>query len=308
MNRALAIAVLSVSLTACKKAEPAAEPVAEFTSLVVVDSFKTPESVLYDEAGDRYLVANINGSPAGKDNNGFISAVSPEGRVDSLMWIAGGRDGVTLNAPKGMGIRGDTLFVTDIDELRMFDRATGRALGSTRVPGATFLNDVSVGADGSVWFTDSGFRADFSPSGTDAVWHRTPSGGQLHKIASGTALGAPNGVLAESASAVVATFGSGELYRVDMQGRRTNLPKPPKGQLDGLVRAGNRYIVSSWEDSSIVSMAPGDSMYMVLVHPVATPADIGYDSKRERILIPVFNENRIEVRPASAPPSPHAQP
>ncbi len=305
-------AILALCLIiACKKAEPpvqqAAAPPMAASELTVSDSFRTPESVLYDAAGDRYLVSNINGNPAQKDNNGFISAVSPSGHVDSLAWIQGGRGGVTLNAPKGMGVRGDTLFVADIDELRRFSRTTGAPLGSVKVPGATFLNDVDVAPDGGVWFTDSGLKADFSSSGTDAIYHRDPATGALHQVAHGTDLGRPNGILAVDGGAVVVTFGSGEMYRVDMQGHRTAMAKPPHGQLDGIVRAGNRYIISSWEDSSIVSLAPGDSTYLMMQHPIPSPADIGFDSKRDRLLIPVFTQNRIEIRPATPAASRHAQ-
>jgi hypothetical protein len=306
MQRALLAAVLCATLAACKKAEqpPAAPPA--FTGITVRDSFKTPESVLYDAASDRYIVSSINGGPADKDNNGFISLVSPEGHVDSLLWIQGGRGGVTLNAPKGLALRGDTLFVADVDELRMFDRTTGRALGSTHVPGATFLNDVAVASDGGIWFTDSGLKPDFSASGTDAIYHRDPASGALHKIAHGADLGHPNGILADSAGAVVVTFGSGEVYHVNMQGQRTAMAKPPHGQLDGVIRvAGGRYIVTSWEDSSVASMGAGDSMYMMVLHPVESPADIGYDSKRDRILVPVFMGNRIEIRAATPPASAH---
>lgn len=302
MHRAFFAAALCASLIACKKADapPAAADTTAFTGITVRDSFKTPESVLYDAAGDRYLVSNINGGPGDKDNNGFISVVNAEGRVDSLLWIQGGRGGVTLNAPKGMALRGDTLFVADVDELRMFNRTTGAALGSVRVPGATFLNDVAAGSDGAIWFTDSGLKADFSPSGTDAIYHRDPASGAVHKIAQGAALGHPNGILPDSAGAVVVTFGSGEVYRVNMQGERTALMKPPHGQLDGIIRLANgRYVITSWEDSSVAAMATPDSAYAQLLHPVESPADIGYDSKRDRILVPVFMGNRIEIRAAA---------
>ena len=52
----------------------APSPAAKYTGL------STPESVLYDADDDRYLVSNINGKPTDKDNNGFISALSPDGR------------------------------------------------------------------------------------------------------------------------------------------------------------------------------------------------------------------------------------
>src|SRR5262245_55231562 len=92
--------------------QAASAPASPPLRLTVADSaLNTPESVVHDTTGDVYLVSNINGSPVQKDGNGFISRVSPDGRIAEAKWIAGGVNGVTLNAPKGMAIKGDTLFV-----------------------------------------------------------------------------------------------------------------------------------------------------------------------------------------------------
>src|SRR5262249_57870813 len=61
----------------------------------------TPESILYDAAADLYLVSNINGGPAEVDDNGFISRVTPDGKVAALKWIDGAKPDVKLHAPKG---------------------------------------------------------------------------------------------------------------------------------------------------------------------------------------------------------------
>ena len=300
MNRSITAAAALFLVAACKKAEP--RPSAEAAavphdSFTVADSFKTPESVLYDSVMDVYIVSNINGAPGVKDNNGFLSRVGTDGRVVELHWVDAGRDSVTLNAPKGMGIRGDTLFVADIDAVRMFDRTSGHPLGSLPIAGATFLNDIDVGPDGSVYVSDTGVKADFSPAGTDAVYvrHGSPA---FRALARGRALGGPNGVLADSTGVTVVTFGSGEAYHLDLQGRRTPLPKPPHGQLDGVVRMHDgSLLISSWADSSVVMMAPGSMMYAVVERNMPSPADIGWDARRHRLLIPIFTQNRIEVRP-----------
>src|SRR5712691_7878176 len=106
-------------------APPAAAAAPGATELAVVEGFLTPESVLHDPVQDIYFVSNINGSPTAKDNNGFISRVRPDGAVENLKFIEGGHGGVTLNAPKGLAIRGDTLWVADIDVVRSFDAKTG---------------------------------------------------------------------------------------------------------------------------------------------------------------------------------------
>ena len=80
------------------------KPAAPTPVVRYAEGLSTPESVLYDEAGDRYLVSNINGKPGDVDNNGFISELSPEGRVTKPKFIAGGVAKVKLDAPKGLGI------------------------------------------------------------------------------------------------------------------------------------------------------------------------------------------------------------
>ncbi|HEX6911535.1 MAG TPA: hypothetical protein VF142_14125, partial [Longimicrobium sp.] len=121
----------------------------------VVGGFAEPESVLHDSVADVYLVSNVVHGPIDRDNNGFISRVSPDGRVLAAKWIEGAQRGAVLHAPKGTGIVGDTLYVADIDVVRRFHRTTGAPLGEIAIPRATFLNDVAVGADGSVYVTDS---------------------------------------------------------------------------------------------------------------------------------------------------------
>ena len=107
-------------------APPAADAPAPPAAPDVVEGFKHPESVRYDPGLNVWYVSNINGDPFAKDNNGFISRLKADGSVDSLEFIAGGKNGVTLNGPKGMALVGDTLWVADIDAVRGFDRRTRR--------------------------------------------------------------------------------------------------------------------------------------------------------------------------------------
>src|SRR5436309_13664691 len=130
------------------------------TKVATVVGFLTPESVLDDSAQGIYFVSNINGSPLTKDNNGFISRVRPDGAVENLKFIEGGRGGVTLNAPKGMAVRGDTLWVTDIDAVRAFDAKTGAPRDSVSLSslGAVFLNDLAITPTGAHYITDTGIK------------------------------------------------------------------------------------------------------------------------------------------------------
>jgi hypothetical protein len=262
--------------------------------------FATPESVLHDRRADVYLVSNINGSPLAKDDNGFISRLAPDGSVTELKWIDGTADGVALNAPKGMAFRRDTLFVADIDVVRLFDRTTGEPIGNWPVPGSTFLNDVAVGPDGTVYVTDSGFRAGpdgFARSGTDAVYKSTGEG-ELVALVSGEALGGPNGIVVDGGRVMFVTFGTGRVHLVQREtGTISGLPSPAEGQLDGVVKvAEGEFLISSWEGRAVYRLG-GGGLYTTEVDSVESPADIGLDTRRGRVLIPLFRADEVLIHP-----------
>ena len=134
----------------------AAAPAGPTAQLIkAVDGFQAPEAVRWDPDQKVWFVANINGTPSAKDNNGFISRLKPDGSVETLKFIEGKKKGVTLNGPKGMAIVGDTLWVCDIDAVRGFNRKTGALVANIKVPGAMFINDITPGPDG-LYATDTG--------------------------------------------------------------------------------------------------------------------------------------------------------
>lgn len=299
--RILAMAVLAVSIAACGGEEEGAEVAPEATLpsavSVTVDGFSTPESALHDEESGVYLVSNISGGPMEEDNDGFISRVSPEGAIVEERWIAGGTGGVTLNAPKGMGILGDTLIVSDIDRIRLFDRNSGQPLGEWPISGVTFLNDVAVGPDGAVYVSDTGMRigpAGMEHAGTDAVY-RLSAAGDATPVVSGDSLQRPNGLAVSPAGLVVVPFGSNEVMRVDPQGNLSTVATLPGGQLDGVVRLADGFLlVSSWETSAVYRLNP-DGTSTVALEGVESPADIGYDAVNNRLLVPLFQANQLRI-------------
>lgn len=261
----------------------------------VTDGIATPESVFYDEANDRYLVSNINGKPDEVDNNGYITELSPDGKVIKDKFIAGGVGKVKLDAPKGTGVFAGILYVSDITVVRKFDLKTGAPKGDIPVPGATFLNDIAVAKDGRVFVSDSGIKsgaAGFDPTGTDAVY--VIEKGKLKTVAKSKDLSGPNGLLAVEKGVLVVTFGSNELYRLDDKGAKQDVTKLPGGGLDGIAQAGDSLLVSSWQTSSVYR-GTLDGTFEPVLAELKGPADIGFDSKRKRVLVPRFLENAVEV-------------
>lgn len=297
-------AVLALALGACSGGEggggeaPAAQAAAD---IVVADvGLSTPESVLHDAGADVYLVSNINGSPLEKDGNGFISRIAPDGTVQALKWIDGEADGVTLDAPKGMAVQDGVLYVADIDCIRMFDSGSGAPTGSVCLENATFLNDVAPGGDGSLFFTDSGLEAGpegFAPSGADAVYRLIAADERVVAVAKNPNLGAPNGVAVGSRGILVVTFGSGEVYRLTADGQRTDVMPSSERQLDGVeMLPDGGFLMSSWGDSAVYRIG-GDGTVSRVLEGVEAPADIGYDATRNRVLVPLFNADRVVIHP-----------
>ena len=99
----------------------------------------------------------------------------------TVKFIEGGKKGVTLNAPKGLAINGDTLWVADIDVARAFNKRTGALIANVSTKGkAKFLNGATVGPDGAVYMTDTGVlfgsKGDVSHPGPDQVFRMTKAG------------------------------------------------------------------------------------------------------------------------------------
>ncbi|HEY9229979.1 MAG TPA: PQQ-dependent sugar dehydrogenase, partial [Gemmatimonadaceae bacterium] len=124
-------------------------PVVRANRVAFVDGLKEPESVIYDADQDVYFVSNVEGKAAGKDGRGFITRISAKDGDKTTRWINSGHQNAMFNAPKGMAIVGDTLWVADIDVMRSFNRKTGApiAVVDFGTKGATYLNDVAIGGD-----------------------------------------------------------------------------------------------------------------------------------------------------------------
>jgi len=274
---------------------PAAAPSAG--PIELAEGLSTPESVLYDATSDVYLVSNINGVPTEADDNGYISKVSPDGKLLEAKWIDGAKPDVQLDAPKGSAIVDGVLWVADITNVRRFDAASGAPKGDIAIEGAAFLNDVTPDGKGGVFVTDTGVNGKFEPTGADAVYHITADG-KVTPLVKSKDLGGPNGIAAGADGSVwVVTFGSGELYQVTAKGEKLPSEKLPKGQLDGIVALdGGDLLVSSWEGKVVFRGKPGGPWTEVVTN-VEAPADIGWDGKRARVLVPLFTANKVQAHP-----------
>jgi sugar lactone lactonase YvrE len=304
--RALAMATVVVA-AACgrdKEAPKAAThgPVIDSTApgrTATVTGFKTPESVRYDSANDVFYVSNINGSPVAKDNNGFISRMKPDGSIDSLELIAGGRGGVTLNAPKGLALIGDTLWVADIDMVRAFNVHTGAPVATVDLTPfhALFLNDICVGGDGALYVTDTGVRgASFEHvAGSDRIFRIDAAHHATVALASDS-LHWPNGITWDASGNRFIVVPYDKVPQI--LAWRPGTPQPViigygSGQYDGVeILADRRLIVTSWADSTV---SIRDGTVRQVIRDLPSPADIGVDTRRMHLAVPLLTKDKVEI-------------
>lgn len=265
--------------------------------------FQGPESVKYDAEQDVFFISNQTGAGSAKDGNGYIARVSAANPDVSNVFAEGGKNGVVLDSPKGITLHGDTLWTADIDKLRAFDRHTGAPLATIDFApvGAVQLNDLMIAPDGSIHVTDTGIIM-----GRDGVVHTGPDrifavgpGATIRVVAQGNQLQLPNGIAWDPAGRrwIVVSFAdyNGEVAAMPEQGSsRQVLWRSAHGNFDGVeVLPNGAILYASWQDSSIHVLERGRDR--ALIRQVPEPADIGIDTRRNRLAIPLAVLGQVQL-------------
>jgi sugar lactone lactonase YvrE len=236
----------------------------------------TCESVIYDKERDVLYVANINGEPSTKDGNGFISKVSLDGKITEAQWVKG------IDSPKGMGLVGTKLYVTDIDRVHEIDVTSGKITKTYRIEGAKFLNDITTDASGKVYMSDSN-------SGVISVIENGKVSKWLENLTG------PNGLLAEDGGMLVALWAPKNLNSVDLSTKQVTLRTDSLENPDGIEAVGNGgYLVSSW--NGLVHYISPDWEKTLILDTRAdsvSAADIEYIQEKNLLLVPTFFKNKV---------------
>jgi len=294
------VAALAALVSGCSssKKQPASAP----HKIAEIDSLSSPEALSFDAAQNVYFISNVNGTPGVKDGNGFISRVTADGVMDSLHFIQGGRDSVTLDSPMGSRVQGDTLWVVDVDKLRGFNTHTGAPLTVVDFAplGAHFLNDLAIDSTGEFYITDTGVQvgADgkMTHPGPDRIF-RVARDRTVTIALSTSFLSSPDGIDFDRRARrfVLAPFAGNAV-----QEWRSADPGPSdvargKGLFDGVeVEANGEILITSWNDSSI-STLEGPKLVPRISKLPYPPADVSMDAGRSRVGIVSLANNRFEL-------------
>lgn len=232
-----------------------------------------PESVLPDAKKGILYISLIDGGSWVADGKGGIGRLSIDGKKYDSIWITG------LNAPKGMGIYGNRMYVADMNELVIIDVQKGKIEKKLAIDSAKGLNDVSVTDKGIVYVSDSR---------TTKIWRVENDVATLYL----DSMRGVNGLKAIGEDLLIA---AGKLFlKSDAQKRISIIAELPQGG-DGIEPVGNGdFIFTSWGGYIYYVYADGKFETLLDTHlEKKNTADIGYDAAKRILYVPTFNAKTV---------------
>jgi sugar lactone lactonase YvrE len=235
----------------------------ELTPLWQVDNFDQPESIVAAPAEQAIFISNINGQPTELNGKGYISKLSLDGEVLEKHWLE------NLNAPKGMGIHGDYLYIADMQQVHLVSISQARIIKQFQVSQAKMLNDITIADDGTVYISDL-------------------LGGGVYRIIdnqialwfSDEKLPHPNGLLWQQGEMLVASWGlgmnndfstktAGRIYSIDVKNPKLIPLAGTKelGNLDGIAKHKNKLYVSDWISGELFEIENDKSRKVLTLKP-----------------------------------------
>jgi sugar lactone lactonase YvrE len=249
--------------------------------------FDEPESVLPHPTKPLLYVSNINGKPTELNGKGYISLLAADGSVIRHAWVMG------MNAPKGMAIHKNILYVADMQALHIIDTEKGELLRSVKADSSVMLNDVAVDDKGTVYISDMLGGGIYQYDGT-----------ALSQWISKEALPHPNGLFYNNKELIVATWGEGlnDDFSTKVLGSlatinlNTKVILPYKdaqklGNLDGITIVGDATIVNDWMNGNVFEYK--NKRVKILFNAGKHAADIS--SKGDVLYVPMMFSKRIDA-------------
>jgi len=235
---------------------------------------RIPESVL--KKGDYIYVSNINGDPTQKNGAGYISKLSKDGEIIDQEWITG------INAPKGMGVFNNKLYITDIDQLVVIDMDNAKILDRYNAENAVFLNDIDIDSKGRVFISDMQQNEIY-------IFEN----GKLKSWLKGDPLISVNGLYVEGDFLMAGV--ENRVFKINIETKTITTYLENTGPIDGLEAYGDgRFIFSDWTGHIHIA-SPGKEKTLLIdtSKEGINAADIWFVQETKILYVPTFLDNRV---------------
>ena len=276
-------------------AVPASAKELKVISENTVTGFGHVESVAYDPREKVFYTGDFGPDlkPADKDGKGFITKVSLDGKILEKRFFP--PEGQTMNKPKGIWIKGDRLWVTDIDSVWLIDLKTkqGKKL---ELPGIQFANDPAV-MDGALYVSDN--RSDQLFRVEPADFMKSKKDPKITVVFKGKGV-FPNGVYPGKGGALLMVGFEGKdkphgIYQIK-PGKDPELLSDNIGMLDGLYQMLDGDILATdWVSGSLFRWTKKDGVQK-LAGDFKGPADFCVVPNNQGLLVAVPDLVKGEIR------------
>lgn len=243
---------------------------------------KAPESIIYDQAHQRYLLSNYE--------TGSIIQVDGAGKQGILV--------ENMAAIQGLEIVGNVVYVGARNSVRGFDLETGAMVMNVPVAGVSNLNDVTADDAGNLYAGDV--------FGTKIIKVRIKDG-SCSVFVDGKGIDHPNGIFFDKTKKRILVCSyrkNSPIQSIDLADATvTTLAETNISECDGIVldKYGRCY-VTSWETLSIYRFDKDFSNPPAVFHANACgPADISYDGVHDALAVPLMKCNSYEIVPVDPP-------
>ena len=264
----------------------------ELTMVWQTSGIPQPESIVFDKQRNQYYVSSVNGNPLEADGKGGIALVSGDGKLLDAEWVAG------LNAPKGLALVKDTLYVADIDHLVVIDVTNQRIKNRIPANNAKFLNDVVAQNNGTVYVSDTF---------TSTIYQLKDE--QLSVWLQDEQLKAPNGLFIKGKHLYVGAWGTniqpdfstdedGLLIKVHLNSKAiTEVSSAPVGQLDGVEKlSGGKWLATDWLAGELMVLdKSGDPLQVFSLGQGSADLTYHKGQGQKLILVPMMLNNEVRA-------------
>ena len=237
--------------------------------------YDAPDQAVWDPSSRSWFVSNLGGGISlERDGYGWIVKLDQTGKVIDPRWVE------NLDAPSGMVVAGNLLYVVDRDGLYEINIATAKISHFYKVTAPQFLNDVALGPDGQLYVSD--FSA-------QRIYRVDPERKtvEIFKL-----IVASWGPIVDPAT--FATSRKGAVLSVDLH-TKTIVPYLKEGlevgNLEGIAKVGDDFYITDWMSGLLLRITK--ESFSVVISGLKNPTDPNYAEELGVLAIPEHGSNRV---------------
>lgn len=282
------------------------------SNVTVYGAISTAESCIYD-ADRKLIIVPSRGVPQNiRANDAWVSLVKPDGSIHTSRWI--GVQASTkrselsppliLNEPFGSEIANGVLYFADSDGgtndddsriavIRRFDLKTGAPMEAIRINESTWINDIAVAEDGTIYTSQTGDFGKNPDPNSWRVWKISPAG-EISVFAVGEPINKPNGIAVDpDGNIVIVNMGTHDVLTYSPDGNLLKTEQTAQTGADGIeiLPDGTKYI-SSVTAGGISRIRPGEPAELI-ARNVPSAASICYDPDTNQLVIPMTSQSTL---------------